>query len=47
MVDRTSRGCSYDDVGVPMWVEWRRCDEGDAGTLALYPDGVGKLVALG
>jgi ADP-ribose pyrophosphatase YjhB (NUDIX family) len=35
----------YDDVGVPMWVEWRRCDEG-AEALPLYPDGVGELVSL-
>ena len=34
----------YDDVGAPMWVEWRRCDEGDDGTPPLYPDGVGKLL---
>ena len=46
MVDRTSRGGSYDDVGAPMWVERQRCDEGDVGTPPLYPDDVGKLVAL-
>ena len=37
----------YDDVGSPMWVEWRRCDEGDGGPVPLYPDGVGRLLALG
>jgi ADP-ribose pyrophosphatase YjhB (NUDIX family) len=37
----------YDDVGVPMWVEWRRCDRADDGALPLYPDGVGELIALG
>ena len=36
----------YDDVGTPMWVGWRRCDEGDSALPPLYPDGVGKLVAL-
>ncbi len=37
----------YDDVGVPMWVEWRRCDATDRDTLPLYPDGVGDLLGLG
>ncbi len=37
----------YDDVGSPMWVEWRRCDEGVGGPVPLYPDGVGRLLALG
>ncbi len=37
----------YDDVGLPMWVEWRRCDAGDDDGPPLYPDGVGKLIALG
>ena len=37
----------YDDVGIPMWVEWRPCGEGDADALPLYPDGVGKLLTLG
>ena len=37
----------YDDVGEPMWVEWRRCDEGDSDAPPLYPDGVGKLLTLG
>jgi ADP-ribose pyrophosphatase YjhB (NUDIX family) len=37
----------YDDVGTPMWVEWRRCEEGDDGPVPLYPDGVGRLLALG
>jgi ADP-ribose pyrophosphatase YjhB (NUDIX family) len=37
----------YDDVGTPMWVEWRRCGEDDADALPLYPDGVGELMTLG
>ena len=37
----------YDDVGTPMWVGWRRCDEGDGGPVPLYPDGIGRLLALG
>jgi ADP-ribose pyrophosphatase YjhB (NUDIX family) len=37
----------YDDVGTQMWVEWRRCEEGDGGPVPLYPDGVGRLLALG
>ena len=40
----------YDDVGVPMWVEWRPIGapiEGDADTLPLYPDGVGTLLPVG
>jgi hypothetical protein len=34
-------------VGTQMWVEWRRCEEGDGGPVPLYPDGVGRLLALG
>ena len=40
----------YDDVGLPMWVEWRPDDaagEDDAHALPLYPDGVGGLIGLG
>jgi ADP-ribose pyrophosphatase YjhB (NUDIX family) len=37
----------YDDVGQPMWVEWRRRDEGDGGAVPLYPDGIGDLLGLG
>ena len=40
----------YDDVGVPMWVEWRPIGapiEGDEDTLPLYPDGLGPLLPVG
>ena len=40
----------YDDVGVPMWVEWRPVDapvEGGDGVLPLYPDGLGTLLPVG
>ena len=37
----------YDDVGIPMWVEWRPCDEDVSDALPLYPDDVGKLLPLG
>jgi ADP-ribose pyrophosphatase YjhB (NUDIX family) len=40
----------YDDVGVPMWVEWRPIGapvEDDENTLPLYPDGVGTLLPVG
>ena len=37
----------YDDVGVPMWVEWRRCDEAGSDAPPLYPDGVETLLSLG
>src|SRR4029077_9932857 len=37
----------YDDVGAPMWVEWRRCDVLDDEAPPLYPDGVGELLPLG
>ena len=40
----------YDDVGVPMWVEWRPIGapiEGDEDTLPLYPDGLGTLLPVG
>ncbi len=40
----------YDDVGIPMWVEWRPIGapvEGDADTLPLYPDGLGTLLPVG
>jgi ADP-ribose pyrophosphatase YjhB (NUDIX family) len=37
----------YDDVGAPMWVEWRRCDTSDEEASPLYPDGVGELLPLG
>jgi ADP-ribose pyrophosphatase YjhB (NUDIX family) len=37
----------YDDLGVPMWVEWRRCDASERDSLPLYPDGVGALLGLG
>jgi 8-oxo-dGTP pyrophosphatase MutT (NUDIX family) len=40
-------GGLYDDVGIPMWVEWRPCDERDPDALLLYPDGVGALLPLG
>jgi len=40
-------GAWYEDVGVPMWVEWRPCDADDAGALPLYPDGLGRLLSLG
>ncbi|MDX6357112.1 MAG: hypothetical protein QOH37_166 [Nocardioidaceae bacterium] len=40
-------GGLYDDVGIPMWVEWRPCDERDPDALPLYPDGVGALLPLG
>jgi len=35
----------YDDVGLPMWVEWRPLDDADCA-LPLYPDGVGALLAV-
>jgi len=40
----------YDDVGSPMFVEWRSVGapvEGDADTLPLYPDGLGELLPVG
>ena len=37
----------YDDVGTPMWVEWRSCGQPDADALPLYPDGVRELLSLG
>jgi ADP-ribose pyrophosphatase YjhB (NUDIX family) len=40
----------YDDVGSPMFVEWRPVGapvEGDADTLPLYPDGLGELLPVG
>ncbi|HEY3530623.1 MAG TPA: NUDIX domain-containing protein [Nocardioides sp.] len=39
----------YDDVGVPMWVEWRPIAapvDGDDDTLPLYPDGLGSLLPV-
>jgi ADP-ribose pyrophosphatase YjhB (NUDIX family) len=39
----------YDDVGTPMWVEWRPIDapiEGNEDTLPLYPDGLGTLLPV-
>jgi ADP-ribose pyrophosphatase YjhB (NUDIX family) len=42
-----AEGGWYDDVGVPMWVEWRPCDAGVRDSLPLYPDGVGELLGLG
>lgn len=35
----------YDDVGSPMWVEWRPCTVSD-DDVPLYPDGAGELLAL-
>ena len=40
----------YDDLGVPMWIEWRStADPGDGGedALPLYPDGLGTLLPVG
>jgi ADP-ribose pyrophosphatase YjhB (NUDIX family) len=37
----------FEDNGDPMWVEWRPCDLADDDATPLYPDGVGKLIALG
>jgi ADP-ribose pyrophosphatase YjhB (NUDIX family) len=37
----------YDDLGIPMWVEWRPCDAPEHDSLPLYPDGVGALLGLG
>lgn len=36
----------YDDVGTPMWVEWRPVAGPPDGTLPLYPDGVGDLLEV-
>jgi ADP-ribose pyrophosphatase YjhB (NUDIX family) len=39
----------YDDLGVPMWVEWRPLSapvEGDDDTLPLYPDGLGDVLPV-
>jgi ADP-ribose pyrophosphatase YjhB (NUDIX family) len=40
----------YDDVGQPMWVEWRPIGappDGDADALPLYPDGLGTALHVG
>jgi ADP-ribose pyrophosphatase YjhB (NUDIX family) len=40
----------YDDVGGPMFVEWRPVGapiDGDVDTLPLYPDGLGELLPVG
>jgi ADP-ribose pyrophosphatase YjhB (NUDIX family) len=37
----------YDDVGIPMWVEWRPCDEVGVDAPPLYPDDLGPLLRLG
>jgi len=37
----------YDDVGTPMWVEWRPVDPGSVeDLLPLYPDGVEALLQV-
>jgi hypothetical protein len=37
----------YDDVGTPMWVEWRPMDAGVSdGALPLYPDGAEGLLQV-
>jgi ADP-ribose pyrophosphatase YjhB (NUDIX family) len=39
----------YDDLGEPMWVEWRPIEspvDGDHDTLPLYPDGLGDLLRV-
>jgi len=36
----------YDDVGIPMWVEWRPMDAGASDTLPLYPDGAEELLQV-
>jgi ADP-ribose pyrophosphatase YjhB (NUDIX family) len=43
-------GAWYDDLGVPMWVEWRPVgapSAGDEDTPPLYPDGLGALLPVG
>ena len=45
-----AEGGWYDDLGVPMWVEWRPIAdpvEGDGDTLPLDPDGLGTLLPVG
>jgi len=45
-----TEGGWYDDLGAPMWVEWRSVGapmEGDHDTLPLYPDGLGALLPVG
>jgi ADP-ribose pyrophosphatase YjhB (NUDIX family) len=37
----------YDDVGIPMWVEWRPCGEVGVDAPPLYPDDLGPLLRLG
>jgi ADP-ribose pyrophosphatase YjhB (NUDIX family) len=40
----------YDDLGTPMWVEWRPVGdavEGGDDALPLYPDGLGTLLPVG
>jgi ADP-ribose pyrophosphatase YjhB (NUDIX family) len=40
----------YDDLGTPMWVEWRPVAdpaEGGDDALPLYPDGLGTLLPVG
>jgi ADP-ribose pyrophosphatase YjhB (NUDIX family) len=40
----------YDDLGIPMWVEWRPIGdplEGGPDVLPLYPDGLGTLLPVG
>jgi len=40
-------GAWYDDVGTPMWVEWRPVGWGSiSGVLPLYPDGAEALLQV-